>query len=785
MLKTKMHSLKIIFLGLIIGFLSCVGGNKGNVTFEDSSSDVILNKLTEDGVDLSLSLGSTSATANAVATSEVKDLGTNGAYENNADISFTINQPGVASVSIHFSSFSTEKNYDFVKIYDKNGQQLASYHGVREPFWTPVFPGDSITVRFTSDGSITSDGFKIDEAKFEPGDTASASWNLVDKVIESPHPYSIYHDQSWTISRPGASQISVHFSKIDTEQYADFIYLYDKNGKMVDSYNGFHNDIWSKPIDGDTVTITLKADWSIEKNGFSVDKFKWGVASNIDPFNYSSYSVESAHPYNNNSSVKKTVKVTGANQIKIHFAQIDMETNYDFLIVQNANNVEIARYTGKLTNVWTPVMNGDTAYIILESDNSVVQNGYTVDNVGHMGGNSSPTTVTPIDFSTIVAVGDSLCHSFQSGAVEETRQSKSYCNLVSQQATGSKLVNPLLKYPGFIIQAEDAWKGTCDLFCLAKALIPKRVSKDNSSITNFSVTGADSFSVNYTTGNCEDYRRRARRWSWSRFEYVETCETDAGKYHKLTLNGSQTQVQQAVAKNPSFIIAFFTNNDSLSAALYTDPTKATDYGPYRANIDTAFDVLGATGAKGITASTPNITTISYLKNTTGSTVQTTGLKAFYNPTVSKAGEVLDASEVEYITNLLIRKNNYVRQKAAALGWAFVDLKAIFDNVKAFGHDIKRTDGSLSGQKAYASWPLPGQFGLFGLDGVHPNETGHCVMANTFIDAINSYYGQSLTYCDEEATLATDSLNQDPIDIPSFLDNTLVGKLISALIDTFI
>jgi hypothetical protein len=41
-----------------------------------------------------------------------------GAYANNAKCSWLIAPPGAQSITLEFSSFDTEENYDFVHVYD-------------------------------------------------------------------------------------------------------------------------------------------------------------------------------------------------------------------------------------------------------------------------------------------------------------------------------------------------------------------------------------------------------------------------------------------------------------------------------------------------------------------------------------------------------------------------------------------------------------------------------------------------------------------------------------------
>jgi len=48
-------------------------------------------------------------------------------------------------------------------------------------------------------------------------------------------------------------------------------------------------------------------------------------------------------------------------------------------------------------------------------------------------------------------------------------------------------------------------------------------------------------------------------------------------------------------------------------------------------------------------------------------------------------------------------------------------------------------------------------GLFGLDGIHPTNTGYAVIANEFLKVINSTYGTNFPLADLNAVFAADPL----------------------------
>ncbi|MFS1512046.1 M4 family metallopeptidase [Chengkuizengella sp. SCS-71B] len=109
-------------------------------------------------------------------------------YPNNHTETYTYSKPGAQQVAIHFSSFSTEANYDFVHIKDKNGSTVASYDGSQSAFWVTV-DGDEISATLETDFSITEYGFTIDQvAYFSDGALAAGFMNEVqtfDELIQN------------------------------------------------------------------------------------------------------------------------------------------------------------------------------------------------------------------------------------------------------------------------------------------------------------------------------------------------------------------------------------------------------------------------------------------------------------------------------------------------------------------------------------------------------------------------------------------------------------------------
>jgi hypothetical protein len=93
--------------------------------------------------------------------------------------------------------------------------------------------------------------------------------------IESPHPYENNYDNTWTLSRSGATRIRVHFAWILTERNYDYVYVKDNAGSIYGTYSGAYEKCWSEWVPGDVIKIRLDSDYSITYGGFVLDGLEW------------------------------------------------------------------------------------------------------------------------------------------------------------------------------------------------------------------------------------------------------------------------------------------------------------------------------------------------------------------------------------------------------------------------------------------------------------------------------------------------------------------------------
>ncbi len=98
---------------------------------------------------------------------------------------------------------------------------------------------------------------------------------------------------------------------------------------------------------------------------------------------------------------------------------------------------------------------------------------------------------------------------------------------------------------------------------------------------------------------------------------------------------------------------------------------------------------------------------------------------------------LDPAEIAEVNTQVSDFNAAIASLAAAHGFAVVDMNAFFNDVAANGLTVN----GVSFTTTYVSG------GLFSLDGVHPTSQGYGIIANKFIEAINSNFKASIPEVD--------------------------------------
>jgi lysophospholipase L1-like esterase len=381
------------------------------------------------------------------------------------------------------------------------------------------------------------------------------------------------------------------------------------------------------------------------------------------------------------------------------------------------------------------------------------------------------------DFTRFVGVGDSLTAGFRDGALHASAQETGFYALLAQ-SMGTQVAIPLIAEPG--IPTPDAATGAGLLL----------------QIPGTCQVGATTFATGQTTGRIDPTTPATDvavpgqdigdaltvKWNIDPANIPGTTDTAEdfvlGFPYVLApppANTPHSQIEEAVGLQPTFVSFWLGSNDALAAALAgtVDDTTLTPVATFNANADAAAAAIVSTGAKVVMFNVPDVTVIpnlfsekdvEQLSGLTASQVKLLfGLKKTDYvplttlPTLQKIAsgqqpprsltpdQVLTKKEIKQIRKAIKAYNKKLKSIADANGWAFVDVNATLTDYDKNGVTITGV-GTLT--TAYLG-------GLFGLDGVHPSATGHALIAQMAVAAINSKYGTSLQPPDVAAIAATD------------------------------
>ncbi|HIJ10694.1 TPA: S8 family serine peptidase, partial [Candidatus Woesearchaeota archaeon] len=119
-------------------------------------------------------------------------------YGNNEETTFTIHKPGYTNIAVHFTNLTLEEingnadTTDRIYILDGNNATIAVYKGEHSSFWTPSVAGDTMHIRLVTDGSVTRDGFVIDQV-INGTTNVTMDWSSCSRVAGG---WDTYHDDA-------------------------------------------------------------------------------------------------------------------------------------------------------------------------------------------------------------------------------------------------------------------------------------------------------------------------------------------------------------------------------------------------------------------------------------------------------------------------------------------------------------------------------------------------------------------------------------------------------------
>lgn len=319
-----------------------------------------------------------------------------------------------------------------------------------------------------------------------------------------------------------------------------------------------------------------------------------------------------------------------------------------------------------------------------------------------------------------VGLGDSISEGVQSADANALTQPCSFVNLVARQA-GAGLPLPLISVSPVGVVGDTTFR---------RRLAPYERG------LNLAVSGADVASI-------LDDRADAQRPGQA------NTETDLVLFPRAN---SQVGVAEALAA--PLMTCWIGNNDVLGAVIefnHLDASQLTPIPEFSAHFQEVVTRLTAGGRRVVFANIPAVTNIAFLADRDDlirflgsdfdlpdghfTSIAAIGMVMlgladggiFHDPAY-----VLDPSELQRIGEQVAAMNQVIAETAAAAGMPVVDAQGIF-NEMAINPPVFR------------GVPLTRRYlgGLFSLDGVHPSNIAHALVANAFIAAMNEHFGASM------------------------------------------
>jgi Zn-dependent metalloprotease len=342
----------------------------------------------------------TGATILSAASGSFSDGSGSNNYGNNHECLWYIAPPCANTVTLSFTQFKTEFNYDGIIVYDgwdNNAKQLAIFTGSSIPNAITSITGKML-VYFVSDYSTTDQGFSANYSSTGLPFCTSGS-NLISDdhgVITDGSGSSNYcnnQDCSWLIKPDQATSITLNFEEFDVEESStdgktiyDAVEVYDGStttSKLLGRFTG-SNLPPTITSSGGTMLIRFFSDLEVNHSGFKAsytstqNNYCSGSTTILTALNGSFSDGSSSNKYANNSNCSWLIEPPNANSITLSFTSFNTESEYDGVVVydgkDNTSNV-IGKFTGQ--GIPTPVTSsGGKMFLEFFTDPALREDGW-------------------------------------------------------------------------------------------------------------------------------------------------------------------------------------------------------------------------------------------------------------------------------------------------------------------------------------------------------------------------------------------------------------------------
>lgn len=379
----------------------------------------------------------------------------------------------------------------------------------------------------------------------------------------------------------------------------------------------------------------------------------------------------------------------------------------------------------------------------------------------HAGG--TPTTTS---FATTVVIGDSLSAGYQNGSLLDTQQPNGWAALVAKQA-GTQLPLPLIAPPGV--------PAVLQLVSVGPPPVTQQESGTSSGRDNQSVQPYDLAVPGHKLNDLINDAPTA----------LPTTDEDVITDLVLgfPLGNTKSQQNEAIALNPTALFVWIGANDALLADSSGSPSSMTDVTTFTQQFTQLMTTLRAqTKATLIVANIPDVTVVPYLTPAAAviaQVAQETGLSQAQVSTALgiQAGDLVNTTGMGQVQSAVqaIQKGQTPTPLTDSGFLSAAEVTQVQATVSAYNSAIANAVGATSGATLVDMYSLVNNWaqngvtvngyhatagflgGLFGLDGIHPTNTGYALVANGFIDALNTNLKTNIAEVDVSTVAASDPL----------------------------
>jgi hypothetical protein len=356
------------------------------------------------------------------------------------------------------------------------------------------------------------------------------------------------------------------------------------------------------------------------------------------------------------------------------------------------------------------------------------------------------------DFSVFISVGSSKTAGFTNNELYKSGQIVSFPNIISRQLLhvgGGEFKQPLMKDDnGFGKKIKLAYLLDCNGDSVLTSL-PAGGIPDETNIENIYNEGGPFHNFGVPGAKIQHLSAAANFANSSYFQY----------YSRFASSPESSLLKDAIAVDPTFYLLWIGNSDIMDYAFSGGKNQEIiDESTFEMHLTNILEQLSEKASRGIIGNIPNILLYPYfsqvkinglwvedLSEPTGRRLIKEGEKILISVSeqIKCAGmgtesypipenRYLSLYHVKYIQDRISEFNTIIKNKTQEYNLAFIDVNAMIDSAQ---------DGLVYEGIAFNTQYITG--GLFSIDGYSLTRRGNAIIANAFIEAINSKYSSSI------------------------------------------